>query len=199
MKIKELDDFKSDCNKKRCNRNSKYNEKTCIKDYRQQQCYNHYVVLIEKKSAKISEQQNKNVDKDFRDLDNIDIEYEIFKQAVWMRDAGEYNGSSVIKKWLDYDVFWNSIFTKDEKKYIIKNHLKDLHLCATLDIVHIESVGRNKKEERNINNVILGARLFHSLLDQYKDPVTQKDMNNDERHIWLNRMRNYIKEINKHE
>jgi hypothetical protein len=116
-----------------------------------------------------------------------------------MRDAGEYNGSSVRKNWLDYDVFWNSIFTKDEKKYIIKNHLKDLHLCATLDIVHIESVRRNKKEERNINNVILGARLFHSLLDQYKDPVTQKDMNNDERHIWLNRMRDYIKEINKHE
>ena len=195
-KIKEYEQFQIDCNNKRCNRNTTYNIKTCVKEFKQKDCYRKYLIKVEKDSAKFL--NKKNVDKNYKDLNNVDIEYEAFKQKVWLRDYGSYDGVSTKQNWMEICVFWNSILTVEEKKYILKNHSQDLWLNKKLGIAHIESVGRSPEEKFNIDNVVLCGEYFHSLLDQYKSPVTQKDMTNDDRNVWLQRMKNYIEEIKKY-
>lgn len=170
-----------------------YNDKTCKTDYKQESCFKKYLIKLEKDNAKFL--NKKNVDKSYKDLDNVDIEYESFKQKVWLRDYGSYDGVSTKNNWMEICVFWTSILTNEEKKYILKNHSQDLWLNKKIGIAHIESVGRKPEEKFNLENVILCGEYFHSLLDQYKDIVTQKNMTNEQRNIWLDRMKNYIKEI----
>jgi hypothetical protein len=194
FKIREYDEFKESCNKKRCLRNTMYNEKTCTKEYKIEACYRKYIQQVEKKNFKISESKNKSVDI------NIDERYEQLKKDIWLRDSGvEYNGVSKKRDWNEYDAFWNSIFTKEEKINLVKNSFKDFWLNENLDLMHIESIGRSPEEKYNQDNIILAGRLWHSRIDQFKDPVTNLDMTNDERNDWLQRMKNYIKEIKKYD
>jgi hypothetical protein len=197
FKIKEYEQFQLDCNSKRCNRQTTYNTKTCIKEFKQKDCYRKYLIKVEKDNAKFL--NKKNVDKNYKDLNNVDTEYEEFKRKVWLRDYGSYDGVSTKQNWMDVCVFWNSILTVEEKKYILKNDSQNLWVNKNIDIVHIESVGRKPEEKHNIDNALLGGRLFHGRLDQFKDPVFNTDMTNEQRNIWLNRMKNYIKEIKKYE
>lgn len=191
-KIKDSEQFQLDCDKKHCPRKTLYNAKTCTTDYKRNACYKQYVNKAEKDNAKLL--NSKSVDKNFRDLNSIDIEYETFKQSIWMRDYGSYDGKSVKQNWAEVCVFWNSIFTLEEKKYILKNHNDDLIRNRNIDVVHIESQARRPDLKLDKNNVILGGRYFHALLDEYKDLVTQKNMTHAEREVWLDRMKNYIKE-----
>lgn len=195
MKIISLEEFKESCNKKRCLRNTTYFEKTCSKDYKQDNCYKKYLIKIEKQHQKVVDNRNKSFNKEI----NIDYEYEEFKRLVWIRDTGSYDGISHKSNWQKYCVIWNYILTEEEKKHILKNYYNDLFVNKDLDIMHIDSVGRKPEEGLNKDNVILAGRLFHNLIDQYKNPVTQKNINNEEREQWLDRLRNYIKEIDKYE
>jgi len=117
-------------------------------------------------------------------------------RAVWLRDSGkEYDGISKKKNWQEYCIFWNNIMSPEDQRYLIINFSQDLWLNESLDLMHIESIGRNSEEKYNIDNVVLVGRLFHSRIDQFKNPVTNEDMTNDERNFWLQKLKNYVKEI----
>lgn len=45
--LKDLNDFKGNCNDKYCNRTTKYNAKTCKTEYKQNLCYKKYVLKKE--------------------------------------------------------------------------------------------------------------------------------------------------------
>lgn len=203
MIIKNIEEFKKDCLKRKCNRNTFYNEKTCKTESKQDLCYGKYLKQFEKNEQKkidnYLKEKEKYIDNEGDFIPVVDEKWEELKRYVWLRDTGyEYNGSSSGRKdWMNLCVIWKFIFTDEEKKYIIKNHYKDLWLAETLDIIHIESRSRSSEDKYNPDNILLGNRYFHTLLDNYKNPINKEDMTNDERELWLNKLRKYIKEINK--
>jgi len=196
-KLKELDEFKESCNKRRCLRATTYNSKTCVTEYKQSECYKKYIAKAERDNEKFAEKMSNK--KNHNNVDNGigEVTKEIWlKRIIWKRESGcEYDGNSKKKNWVDYDVFWNYIFTTAEKEYIVKNQSTELWLNENLDLMHIDSVGRSPEEKYNPNNVVLSGTLWHSRIDRFKDPVTLQDMSNDDREIWLQKLRNYIKEI----
>jgi len=193
FKIKELDQFQIDCNNKRCNRNTMYNDKTCKTDYKQKACYKKFLIKVEKDNFKFLSKKS-----DYQEID-IDTEYEEFKKLVWIRDTGEYNGISNRNDWQNYCIFWNAVLTLEEKKYVLTNFKEQLFLNRNLDVVHIESQARRPDLKLDKDNVIIGGRYFHSLLDNYQDIVTQKPMSTEQREQWLDRLKHYIKEIKEYE
>lgn len=204
MIIKNIEEFKKDCLKRRCNRTTFYNEKTCKTESKQDSCYIKYMKQFEKNEQKkidnYLKEKEKYIDNEGGFIPVVDEKWEELKRYVWLRDTGyEYSGSSSNRKdWMNLCVIWRFILSDAEKKYILKNHYKDLWLNETLDIIHIESRARKPEDKYNPDNVILGGRLWHTLLDTYKDIVTQQDITNDERKTWLSIFKNYIKEINKY-
>lgn len=161
MDIKIIEEFKKDCNNKKCNRGTIYNEKKCITENKQNSCYIKYLKKIEKDKEKKELQIIKSKEKQIKKLKEsseewkqkkedyssgkIDSLYEPLtinekdielKKIVWLRDSGmKYDGSSKRKNWQDYCVFWNFIFTKEEKLLILKNSYKDLWLKDRKSVV----------------------------------------------------------------
>lgn len=192
-KLKELDEFKESCNKRRCLRSTLYNEKTCLREYKQEDCHRKYLAKSERDNEKFIDKMSKKnygnvIEEDHKEVD--------LKQIVWKRDSGcDYDGSSVKNNWTDYCIFWNSVFTHEEKKYLTLNYYQEFWVNKNLDLMHIDSVGRSPEEKYNPDNVVLSGRLWHSRIDQFKDPVTCQDMSNEQRELWLQKLKNYIKEI----
>jgi single-stranded DNA-specific DHH superfamily exonuclease len=166
--ITNFDEFIVYCNKGYCLRKTFYNEKNCIKKIKQEKCYNKYK---EKQERKIE----------------IDHKYNEFVVAVWKDTFKEgHDGFSTKKNWKKYCRIW-SILTEDEKEYIEKNYQEDLFLNEHLDCCHIFPKGENIQLKYSKKNGVICGRLFHNLLDQYKHPVTRKNITKEERLHWFRR------------
>ena len=206
MKLKDFDTFKDNCINGICNRNTMYNEKTCLRDYKQESCYQKYNKkinkTIEKQQLKNLEWENKKQQFLDGEIDSLyDIKYDAkdieLKKIIFKRDIdSEYIGNSYFKDWIKYCVIFNKVFTKDEKRMFLKNHtdISNSSICY-LDIIHIESRSRKPELKYEPTNVVLGGRYIHSMLDGYCDLITGETMNEDRRNYWLGRIKNYIKEV----
>jgi len=199
-----------------------YNKKTCSREHKRIRCFDKWLRQQEKKKEKREFDFQKKMEKHKAEIKQKEEDWEIkkeqynngeidslfdivvdekdleLKRIIWKRDAGlEYSGTSLNKNWQNYCVFWNHIFTKEEKLSMLNFCLKDkdLLLGSYLDIVHIESRAQRPDLIYNPDNAILGFRFFHSRLDSYLDLVTGEPMSNKERSIWINRMKDYIKSI----
>lgn len=72
----------------------------------------------------------------------------------------------------------------------------DYWLNRYLDCAH--EFGRNVHPEYkyDLTHIFLIGRLYHNRLDQYRDPVTNKPITNEERQKWFERIRNGNNEHN---
>ena len=206
MKIKSIEEFKENCINKYCNRNTIYNEKTCLRESKQNQCYKKYVHKIEKKNEKIQYQKQEWEEKkkayfsgeidslyDEIEIDEKDIE---LKKILFKRDLSiAYDGNSYFRDWIDKCVIFNYIFTDEERKeFVLNNFFKYSHnQFFYLDVVHIESRARNPELKYEPTNCVIGGRYIHYFLDNYFDLVTGEKMNEERRNYWLNRLKKYVK------
>lgn len=128
--------------------------KNCFKNYKQEKCYKTYIKKFEEKI----EDTNKYVyDKEFR-------------QKIIDRDKTCR--------------IWN-ILTEGERRFVLKNFYDDyISLCHNLDVCHIIPRSQAPDKLYDEENVFLASRYFHSLLDEYKHPVTKRLITKEERLSW---------------
>lgn len=82
-----------------------------------------------------------------------------------------------------------NILNFHEKEYIMWNFIDAfMLLCDILDPCHIISRAEAPSLIEDVDNVFLASRYFHSLLDDYKDLVTQKPMTKEQRIKWIERI-----------
>ena len=156
---KTIEEFKHSCLKKRCLRNTIYNDKTCKTNGKQERCFEKYLRKQEKDKEKL---KDRIVDKDWQEV--LDIIHTRDKTCV----------------------IWK-VLTVKERQYVVTNHFDEYRwLSKTLDGAHV--IGRNNKQYKyNPNNVLLINRYFHRLLTDHKDPITQEYLTKEEVMNWYYR------------
>lgn len=158
----DLNIFKYDCKNKKCNRYLKFDEKTCLYDFKQERCYKNF---LRKEEKKLIKKENKN--------------YEYFLDEVWIRDSGEKKGISNIRNdWRNYCKLYKSLSSTDID-YLEKNDI-DIYLNMFLEAAHIEPKSTNIRDKYNVNNAVLIGHLFHRRLTDLKHPVYQYNITNEE-------------------
>jgi len=79
------------------------------------------------------------------------------------------------------DIEWN---------YIQEFHLEEFKMFSKiLDCAHMYPKGSNPEIKYNPDYVVTLCRYFHSLLEQFKNPVTRKGINREQRLLWFKRMK----------
>jgi hypothetical protein len=117
-----------------------------------------------------------------------DEKYEAFKKECWLYYLGFYEGKSVYKNWKAYCMFWDCL-TIQEKNELNNIYKDELWINVNLDIAHIEGKGENPAQKYNVENVVIIGRLWHGLLDTFKDPITRKPITQEERMNWFKRIK----------
>lgn len=70
------------------------------------------------------------------------------------------------------DIFWSSL--SKEQYDIVKKEMKKIKDFSIIDPCHIISRGTCTKLADNIDNILMAPRVFHSYIDQYLNPFSEK-------------------------
>ena len=162
--MKTYEEFTTYCDKLRCLRNT-MTSKNCAKEYKREKCYKKWTTQQTKTYAKNTEK---------------DEEWETCRKEVWLRDAGYFNGNTQNKNWESVCRYWKSL-SSTEKEIIKKNTLYTNPNNSTIEVAHIKGKGSNPELYYDIDNLILISHTFHSLIDNYINPLTLKSMKREER------------------
>lgn len=149
-----------------CNSNKKLNEKQLKSKY------NKYIKSEEKKSDRLIRNSEISyqikLDK-LKNKDYIDEKWEKVRLKVWSRD----NSQCQYINTLDYKEYLE--FKKD-----LFNPLNNLDCC------HVFGKGAYPELKYDVENIVLGCRLFHSRIDTFIHPLTNKQINKEEHNmIWI--------------
>lgn len=87
------------------------------------------------------------------------------------------------------------ILTAKERVYVLQKHHADYRMLSMLDPAHIKAKGSHPELYYEPDNIVLIRRYFHTLLDTFKCPVTQKPINQEYREKWLDEARTGIRTI----
>lgn len=106
--------------------------------------------------------------------------------------------NKIDKKWeklreeFDYSTcqLWR-VLTKEEKNYILDNYKEELYMLSNKDAAHIKGRGSSIELKYDKDNVVIICRYFHTLLDTYRDPVTKKEITDEQRGFWFERIKAY--------
>ncbi len=179
----ELEEFQANCNKGFCLRKTFRNDK-CKSEEKQERCFYKWERQQDKKKEKDAykkELKRKEMqDKIDRNEFDIDHSWEDTKEEVWKRDAGEYTGVSRRFNWMQYCKIWKS-FTREEQQYVIETYQAELFLNQNLDVCHIIPKSIDKSKYYDLENLVLGGRMFHTLLDRNRHPVYRHIISSEER------------------
>ena len=181
--ISEKEFFKQ-CEKGICLRNT-FKSKNCEKEFRRKLCYNRYIQLLEKQEQK-----------------KIDTYIEKGKEIQDYLERKERGETIEYPKNEEWDSFRQKIIERDEeclvwrilesteKIYIVRNFGSQLINIGKgiIDIAHVISRSEAPQLIYDMENVFACGRYFHSLLDSYKDLVTQMPVKREKREWWLNRI-----------
>lgn len=78
------------------------------------------------------------------------------------------------------------ILLDSEKRFILDNYIKDYRMLKKcLDPCHIIPRSRDKSLYYELSNIVLCCRYFHTLLDEWKDPVDRKHITDEKRILWF--------------
>ena len=117
-----------------------------------------------------------------------------FRKSVWLRDNNIFIESGHLKKWQDFKKccrFWKCL--TDEERVIFLDNTKEMRwLLQTIDVAHRIPKSISLEEKYNPNNGFLINRIAHSSsqygLDNYKNPLTGKDILYEEKDYWFKRI-----------
>jgi hypothetical protein len=131
--------------------------------------YNKYVKWFENKKKKKEE----------------DIKKIKSKKIIYESDKKMQECKVLCMKRADYKCEIWEVLTAEEKNLVKPRIFKKL---KELDPIHVISRSQSKKLYYNPENIIIGQRYFHSLIDSYKDPITLKNMTIQQRSNWFIRV-----------
>ncbi len=171
--MKSLSEFKADCDRKYCNRNTMYT-KNCLKEYKQEKCYNKYIL----KEQKELDKQNIKIEDGYILQNEKDILWEEVCQKVDYRDCD--------------CIIWNKVLSQEEKQLVREIFSYELNFLKILDHCHIVSRSEDKSLIYEESNIFLAKRFFHQRFDQYKDLITGKGIDKERRDWWKKRIKEKI-------
>ena len=173
--IETFEDFVEQCDKKRCPRFTIYNAKTCLRDYKRNDCWIKYNRKLERQLEKMGQK---------------DVLWQEVREQVWIRDAGFFiEDNSEFGNWKDYCRIWKTL-TWSERLLLEDTFSADLFAIGShLDCAHEFGKGAYPEYKYDVDKVFLISRFFHSRLDQYKDLVTGKPMSDKDREGWFRRIK----------
>jgi len=205
----EFNEFKDYCLNGICNRNT-FISNRCKIENKISKCYKKYERQIEKNKEKKEKQILKDIEKIQEKLTKIQKEFNIKKEKYLNSEIEDLYGfnDKIDLEWerikkivTERDkkcIIWNHILLKEEKLYILKNFWKEYsQLCSTFDHAHIESIARRPDLKYNENNIVLISRFFHNRLDQYRNLSSNEKITEDQRNLYLKKLKEYIYYINK--
>ena len=179
-KMTEFEKFVESCNKKRCLRQTMYNEKTCATNYKQESCYKKYVQKCVKEKVKqeeknqirqdeINEYKRKQQAGEPIEYKDADPQWTELLKKVWVRDRAQCRFLSICT---------------DEERKIIEPHLWGDF--KKLDGAHCIPRSQSLKLKYELRNVYLLSRRVHSCLDNCLNPFTGENISKDERDkLWV--------------
>ena len=146
MTILELKfQFTENCNKGFCKRKT-LKSKRCLKELKQNQCFEKWMLQREKNFIKNNE---------------VDEEWEFVKQRVWKRDKGECQVELTLTPELIQIIRkqWDYMYKKFD---------------GVLDCMHIIPRSEAPSLIYDTDNIILGGRFYHTFIDKNLNLVTGK-------------------------
>lgn len=177
----ELEDFKSNCNNKKCLKHQRYDSKTCIRESKQLNCFKSWSRQETKKQIS------------FENSSEIWQKETDFLDSVWFRDAGEPKGNSASREnWIKFCKIWK-ILNEKEKMIVLQD--EEYYTAKDLDVAHIKPKSTAINEKYDINNVVLVSRLFHRRLTDLLHPVNKNRISNEEARLWLESARDGKRKI----
>lgn len=165
--MKQFEDFITDCLKGFCNRRTMYNDKTCKTESKHKVCYKKYCEKIQKDKQKLK----------FKGFNST---YEITEKDYKWEELKEY-----IKD-RDITCLFIKIATLEEMK--ILESKEGWWLSKFIDGAHIISRAEAPSQIYNKNNVILLNRYVHSMLDNFKNPITEEFIGEEGKALWFTRI-----------
>ncbi len=137
--------FIENCNKGFCSRKS-MKSKRCLKDSKQNECFEKWIIQREKNFAKNMQ---------------VDEEWEIVKQEVWKRDKGECQVELTLTPQLIRIISkqWDYMYKKFD---------------GVLDCAHLIPRSEAPHLLYEIDNIVLIRRFYHSFIDKSLNFVTGK-------------------------
>ena len=152
-------EFTAHCRQGRCLRGNAPN-KRCALDSRRLDCYEKYL---------------KRKQKEKQTATAVDSRWEKVRKAVFDRDGHSCR-------------LWR-VLTSKEQCFVLTQFGRQFRMLQELDPAHVQ--GRNAAPEHKYDPdmVFTLCRYFHSLMDTYRDPVTQEPMTKEQRDQWWQRIR----------
>ena len=168
----DLSEFQQKCNSKICLRKTftdfdKDSKSKCLTQNKQSKCYDKYISQLEKDTNKRN--------KKFEELRNSEIEFKVDEKWIETRQK-------IIQRDRSCRV-WKCLSIPD-KKYILNNYQDDyMYFYKMLDVDHIIPKSVRFDLYYDLDNLLLMSRYFHRLLTDYRHPVTQKKITDEEKKI----------------
>lgn len=201
----EFEKFRESCLKKVCLRKTLINEKcktlskqeNCHTKYMKKQEFGGYMYQRRKKNTqpKLTKPINRTL---LKNKLKRDARYEDFQNAVWQREAKiNMPPRGHVNDWKKYCQFWKCLSIEEQKKFIQFTKGKEWML-NTIEVAHIKGKGAFAELKYEPDNAVLCNHFSHSLLDIHKDPLTGKDITDEERTSWFKRMKETRRTIEEH-
>lgn len=218
-RIEDISDFKKQCVKKYCPRHTMVNHK-CATSAKQEDCWNKYNTKMDKGGymsdrpnaaikvklppKKIYEagklplkqkgfQYNSTLKRSTKPIKvNIyDPEYSVFRNQVWQRELKiDMPANGYYRNWTKACQFWKCLSDKEKQAFLDGSKGAEW-MYTTIHVCHIKAKGAHADLKYDPNNAVLGNFVFHSRIDTYRDPITNKAISADQQAAWFLRIKNH--------
>ena len=209
-----IEKFREHCNKKYCLRHTFTNDK-CLTESKQDSCYIRYGVVSEKQQVRQEEFRNK-----FRErqtekakqstspfpkssLTRERLIHERKERAKKLKEQGEVIGEKQKSK----DARWSEVKTKlferdsgcrvwqcltqNERALVLASFYDQIMMFKDIDdAAHIKPRSTHPELYYDLDNLLRINRYFHTLLDTYRNPISQAHMSKEEHDMWFRRIKN---------
>jgi hypothetical protein len=177
----ELDKFKESCSKKRCLRQTMYNTKICITNYKQEDCYKKYLTKQEKDKAK---QDEKNAIRS-AEIEEYKRKKKAGEKIEYVDNDTEWTKTSQLVKERDNNQcrLWN-VLTEEEKDYCNTEQKQTIHFNKIKGSAHVIARSGSKNLFYELKNLYLLGWGFHFRMDNMQNPLTGKPATKEEIDSW---------------
>lgn len=190
-----LELFKNKCNSKICLRRTMINAK-CRTESKQENCYTKYNkkqqsggYMHQRPRTKIKAKIGKPLKRTPIKKSPRDRKYDVFRNDVWQRELKiDAPSAGYYADWKNACQFWRCL--TDKEKIMFLDYLSGNEwMITTIEVAHIKGKGAFAELKYDPNNAVLCNHFTHSHLDTHKNPLSGKEMTDEQRSAWFERMK----------
>lgn len=219
MQKVSIEKFREHCNQKICLRRTFVNDK-CLTESKQDSCYIRHGVVSEKQQVREEKYRNdfrqKQIDKmksgptEFpkkSSLTQTRIVQERKERKKRLKEQGEKLGERQQSKEARWTEVKTALFERDsgcrvwqcltqnERALVLASFYDQMMMFQGVDdAAHIKPRSTHPELYYDLDNLLRINRYFHTLLDTYRNPISQMPMSKEEHDMWFRRIKNFGKD-----